>query len=242
MNIDTLEQTDLIETEEPTCYVVNDPLMGGAWATPVTLDEIKEYVNNNLAQKVWVEVWDGVYLFSTTPRHGWLVYKRWSEVTEGVWDNVYLYRHKVGNVFDATQAIQTDLSCYDIFLEGDEETSDEAYLGEATLAKIRRHKELLLEDRDKQQNEEFGFEVVYGGYTNSAGGLEFPRVVVFSSREEFEKENPDYQRLLADARHRQCQPFVNMGDIYVYDRPEGGYEIYPRRGQVRQDGSYAEIW
>lgn len=34
-------------------------------------------------------------------------------------------------------------------IEEDEETSDETYLGESTLAKIRRQKELLLEDRDK---------------------------------------------------------------------------------------------
>ena len=129
--------------------------------------------------------------------------------------------------------------------EEGEETSDEAYLGESTLAKIRRQKELLLEDRqDVPQigGEQDGFEVVYGGWVNGAGGLDNPRVVVFSDKESFEKQNPHWSELLEDAKHRQCSPFTNLGDVYLYDRPEGGYEIYPREGIAREDGSVAEIW
>ena len=44
---------------------------------------------------------------------------------------------------------QADLTRYDNLIEEEEESSDETYLGESTLAKIRRQKEILLEDRDK---------------------------------------------------------------------------------------------
>ena len=114
------------------------------------------------------------------------------------------------------------------------------------LSKIRRQKELLLEDRDGVEvwsdTLSTGFEVVYGGWVNGAGGLDHPRVVVFSDKESFEKQNPHWSELLEDAKHRQCSPFTNLGDVYLYDRPEGGYEIYPREGIAREDGSVAEIW
>ena len=114
---------------------------------------------------------------------------------------------------------------------------------ESTLAKIRRQKELLLEDRtmspEPSDNE---FEVVYGGWVNGAGGLEFPRVVVFSDKESFEQLNPNWSQLLEDASNRQGFPFTILGQVYLYDRPEGGYEIYPREGRTRADGSVAEIW
>lgn len=112
------------------------------------------------------------------------------------------------------------------------------------LSKIRRQKGLLLEDRQDvpQIGGEQGFEVVYGGWVNGAGGLDSPRVVIFADRKSFEEQNENWEELLEDAKHRQEFPFTNLGAVYVFNRPQGGYEIYPRDGRTRADGSVAEIW
>lgn len=111
------------------------------------------------------------------------------------------------------------------------------------LSKIRRQKELLLEDRtmspEPSDNE---FKVGYGGWSNGAGGIDCRRIVVFSDRASFEAQNPLWAELIDDARHRQTFPYTPHRGIYLFDRPEGGYEIYPREGITREDGSVAEIW
>lgn len=95
-------------------------------------------------------------------------------------------------------------------------------------------------DQDDEPTPSTGFEVVYGGEVNGAGGLDYPRVVIYSERASFEAQNPNWQELIDDAF--QSSPYTNLGDIYLSFRPTGGYEIYPRQGATRADGTQAEIW
>ena len=210
-------------------YTITHPMMGD-WSDPATIAEISADVamnwrDENIKYRVEVK-WNKVVIYGMDYESNSRDWCEWLDLGAGE------YSLEIGERYEPADP------------EDDEYASDEAYLGESTLTKVRRQKGLLLEDRPQSPETPIqeGFEVVYGGWANGAGGIDNPRVVVFADRASFEAQNPNWEAMIEDAKHRQCTPYTNLGNIYLFDRPQGGYEIYPRDGRTRADGSVAEIW
>ena len=89
-------------------------------------------------------------------------------------------------------------------IEEDEETSDEAYLGESTLAKVRRQKELLLGDREEmfpsrrtapvppvQPEHKDGFFICTSSVQGN-GKTPDSMIYAFSDKADFLRQNPSW--------------------------------------------------